>query len=92
MSSRPAEHEVSCGQENDADERWNKPMLRCPQTILLDVWDEVLKLVDQEGGHPDQTGDTNGYEAETCFAKVEVVNWRIHQLENFEERIIYTVS
>jgi hypothetical protein len=92
MSSRPAKHEVSCGQKNDADECRNKPMLGRPQTILLDVWDEVLELVDQKAGNSDQTGDTNSYEAETCFAEVEVVDWRVNQFKDFEEGIVDSIS
>ena len=54
-------------------------MLRCAKTVFLDVWDEVLELVDEEARNSDQARDADRDEAKSCLAKVEVVNWWINQ-------------
>ena len=63
-TSCPPEHEVSDRQEDDADKSWHKAMLRRSQTVLFDVWDQVLELVRQEAGDADHASDANGDEAQ----------------------------
>jgi hypothetical protein len=61
------------------------------KTILLNVWNEVPELIDEEARHPYQTGDTDGEEAKAYFANVEIVDRRVDQREDFEKRVIYAV-
>lgn len=62
------------------------------KAVFLDVWDQILELVDQKAGNTDKTGDANCDESETSFAKIEAVNRWVDQRESFEERVIDSVS
>jgi len=62
------------------------------QTVLLDVWDEIVDLVYKETRDGENATDANCQEAEAYFAQVEVVNRRIYERENLEERVVDTIS
>jgi hypothetical protein len=62
------------------------------KSVFLDVGDQVFKLVDEEGDHADEACDSDGDEAETGFAEVEVVNWGVDEREDLEEGVVDSVS
>lgn len=68
MSCRPTEHEISHRQSDDAEKGGYKSMFWGPETIFLDVRDEVLELVDQETRDSNEASDTDADEAEASFA------------------------
>lgn len=67
-------------------------MLWLPKTVLLDVWYEVLELVDQEADNADETSDPDREEAESYFTNVEVVDWGVDKLEDFKEGVVDAVG
>ena len=52
-------------------------MFWCTEAVLLDVGDEVVELVDEEGDDADEACDADCQEAETDFADVEAVDWGV---------------
>lgn len=88
----PAEHEKASGQGHDGDERGNKAVFGATEAVLLDVWDEVLELVDEEHGYADDTGEADRDEAEACLTEVEVVDWWIDEGEHFKEGVVDAVG
>jgi hypothetical protein len=60
-------------------------MFRSPQSILFDIWNQVVYLVNKEAGDSDQTCDTDGQEAETDLTEIETVDRRINKWKHFEE-------
>lgn len=85
MPSCPSEHEISYWQANDSEESGNESMFRGTHTILLDIWDQILELVDEEAGDTNQACNANDDEAETCLAEVEIIYRRIYEWEDLEE-------
>jgi hypothetical protein len=51
LSRRPTKHEIPSRQEDDAKKSRDKTMFRGPETVFLDIWNEILELVDQEAGN-----------------------------------------
>lgn len=92
MSSSPAEHEVSDGEEDDPEKGGHETVFWLSQTIFLDVGDEVFVLVDEKSGDTNGAGNADCDEAETDFADVEVVYWGVDKLEDFEEGIVDAVG
>lgn len=92
MSSRPPKHKIACWKEDDTEKSWHETMFWGTEAVLLDVWDQILELVDQKTGNTDQTSDTDCDESETGFAKIEAINTWVDQRESFEERVINSVS
>lgn len=52
-------------------------MFWCSEAVLLDVRDEVVDLVDEEGGDANDACDAYYDERQASFAEVEVVDWRV---------------
>jgi len=62
------------------------------QTVLLDVWDKIVDLVYKETRDGENAADANCQETEAYFAQVEVVNRRVYERENLEERVVDAIS
>ena len=60
--------------------------------VFLDVRDEVVDLVGQEGGDAEDAGDADGDEGQAGFASVEAVNGRVDEREGFEEGVVDAVG
>lgn len=88
LSRRPAEHEISYWKKDDSEKGRDETVFWRPQTVLLDVWNQIFELIYQKADHTDDARDADGQKAETDFANVEMVNRWVYQLKDFEERII----
>jgi len=71
---RPAEDKVPDGQHHDAEESRHKAVFGSPHAVALDVRDEVVDLVEEEGGDAADAGDADGDEGHSCQAEGEVVD------------------
>tara|TARA_R110002060_G_scaffold68370_1_gene77101 strand:+ start:1132 stop:1422 length:291 start_codon:yes stop_codon:yes gene_type:complete len=92
VSCSPTKHEVSHRKENNSEKSWNKTVFWFSKAVLLDVWDQIFELVDEEADDTNQTSDANGKKAEADFANVEVIDRWIYKFEDFEKGIINSVS
>ncbi len=66
-------------------------MLGSAKTVLLDVRNQVLELIDQEAGDAYQACDADGDEAETGFTEIEAVDGPINKRKGFEEGVVDSV-
>ena len=75
-------------QKPDREEGWNKAMFLCPQTVLLDVWLQVVVLIGEINAESDDTSDNDACEYQSQFPKVKSVRSNVDQWEGLEETVI----
>ena len=89
---RPAEDKVPDGQHHDAEEGGHEAVFGGAHAVALDVRDEVVDLVEEEGGDAADAGDAYGDEGHSCEAEGEVVDALVDEGEGFEEGVVDAVG
>lgn len=91
-ASGPSEHEVARGQSQNCKQGGHQSMFRASKTILLDVRDQIVDLVNQEDDEANDASDTNREKGESNFPERKPVDWWIHKGENFKETVVYSIG
>lgn len=67
-------------------------MPRGTETVLLNIGDKVVELLDEEGDYANKTRNSNSQEAETNFAHVKAIYRRVYERKDFEEGVVDAIS